>query len=96
MFTPNLSFIKSFVNEAQVHYKVYPCFSINEITNICALHNFGQSVRKERYDLITHKSKMTKRDKPSSYSVEDDYKLPDHTYHVWLRQDLRKLLRKRR
>ena len=72
MFTQNLSLITSFAHQAQVHYKVYSLFLTNEPPNICALHNFGQDVRKEGYDLITCKSTMTKQDKQSPYAFEDD------------------------
>ena len=73
MFTQISSFTKFFVHLAQVQYKVYPGFLTNEITNICALHNLDQGVRKEAYDLITHELKMTKKDKLIPYAAEDDH-----------------------
>ena len=72
MLARNLSFIQSYVNLAQVHYKVYPWFKNNEITNICALHSSGQDVRKEGYDIVTLKPKTTQQEKLSPYTAEDD------------------------
>ena len=57
MLTQSLSLMTSFVHYSQVHYQVCLRFLTNKITISCALHNFGQGVRKEGYDLITQKSK---------------------------------------
>ena len=53
-----------------------------KITNIYALHNLGQNVLNEDLDLMTHKLKMKRRDKPSTYSIEDDHLLPDFSHYV--------------
>ena len=65
-----------------VHYIIYPWLLTKEITNICALHSLGQSVLKEGYYLITHKSNMTKLDNQSPSSAENDVKLPSYTHYV--------------
>ena len=73
MFARNLSYIRPFAHKAEEHLKVCPWFLTNEITSVGLLYNFGQGVRKEGYDLITHKSKMIKQDKLSPYAAVDDH-----------------------
>ena len=59
MFTQNFVLHVFHCVLSTMHYDVYPGFLTYEITNICALYSFGQSVHKVDQKLNAHKHKIT-------------------------------------